>query len=118
MNNETVRVEPCDCAQGGPHEVKLREVGTPEIPRCMALRLRAFGATEALILLVIPESRSDVRDPATLRFSELYQSRWVSAFAGMTNDGVGQGFPGCGCGKPDSGFCPRVAQAAEWQGNF
>jgi hypothetical protein len=35
--------------------------------------------------LVIPESRSDIRDPATLHFGALRESHWFPAFAGMTS---------------------------------
>jgi len=45
---------------------------------------------EALIFLVIPESRSDIRDPVPLHFSALRESHWVPAFAGMTSNGVDQ----------------------------
>jgi len=38
-------------------------------------------------MLVIPESRSDIRDPAPLRISRLRERRWIPAFAGMTSDG-------------------------------
>ena len=47
-------------------------------------RRKLESVREALIWLVIPESRSDVRDPATLHFGALCKSHWVPAFAGMT----------------------------------
>src|SRR5690348_6864939 len=48
-------------------------------------RTRTKGCSD---LLVIPESRSDIRDPATLRFVVLHESHWVPAFAGMTSLGL------------------------------
>src|SRR6185437_12302456 len=45
----------------------------------------------ALILLVIPESRSDIRDPAPLHFGALRESHWVPACAGMTSNRVIRG---------------------------
>src|SRR6185437_11665631 len=39
---------------------------------------------DALILLVIPESRSDIRDPVPLRINTIAERHWIPAFAGMT----------------------------------
>jgi hypothetical protein len=38
------------------------------------------AAEEALILFVIPESRSDIRDPATLHFNVLHEKSLVPGF--------------------------------------
>ena len=54
---------------------------------------KAVRAREALILIVIPESRSDIRDPVPLQFSALHESHGVPAFAGMTRGGIDQRFP-------------------------
>jgi hypothetical protein len=48
---------------------------------------------DALILLVIPESRSDIRDPAPLCINLLHERHWVPAFAGMTKIEVDQSIP-------------------------
>jgi len=47
----------------------------------------------ALILPVIPESRSDIRDPVPLCINVLHERHWVPAFAGMTKIEVNQSIP-------------------------
>ncbi|HEU0278138.1 MAG TPA: hypothetical protein VFQ95_09990 [Rhodanobacteraceae bacterium] len=44
---------------------------------------------ERVILLVIPERRSDIRDPVPLNIKALQQSHWIPACAGMTKGGGG-----------------------------
>jgi hypothetical protein len=50
--------------------------------RCAFPALRASRLGDLWFLIVIPESQSDIRDPATLHFIALRESCWVSAFAG------------------------------------
>ena len=55
---------------------------------------------EALILLVIPESRSDIRDPVPQCINALPHRHWVPAFAGMTKREIDQTFPNSNSLRP------------------
>ena len=72
---------------------------------------QALGDT--LILLVIPESRSDARDPVPLHFNGLGQSHWVPAFAGTTKTKVDQVFLGRLAGKNRENQPHRINQSAQ-----
>ena len=67
---------------------------------------------ETLILLVIPESRSDIRDPVPLHFNQLRKSHWVPAFAGTTKIGINQSFPDAVDGDWRPGYSDRVSSEA------
>jgi len=50
-------------------------------------------AREALILIVIPESRSDIWNQTSLLFNGFEKKYWIPAFAGMTKNEVNLIFP-------------------------
>jgi hypothetical protein len=80
----------------------------------LAPHWRAEGDGASIISLVIPESRSDIRDPVSSCAREASDRHWVPASAGMTKNSDGDGFrdPRSGDVPPDT---RNGAMALRWQ---